>query len=100
MYPLKTALQIIRAGNEVDIECCSYDDKREKYGDRIVLKRVRLSTVGSDEAAADTSKASFNDERNPWHTKHLTMNFRDRNGNITKVHVPLIEKLNHSQVVL
>lgn len=100
MYALKTALQIIRTGKEVDIEACSYDEKRQKMGDRIVLKRVTLSTAPLSASEIESPSMDLVSGSNPWHTKNLTMNFRHRNGEITKVHVPLIEKLNHSQVVL
>lgn len=100
MYPLKTALQIIRTGKEVDIEACSYDEKRNKMGDRIILKRVTLSTAPISASDIDSPSVEHVAGSNPWHTKNLTMNFRHRNGEITKLHVPLIEKLNLSQVVL
>ena len=102
MISLKTALQIIRSGVPVTIECCSYDENRNKTGERLTLTDVTLSTLSNSSSQMPTSAEYTNSlpGNNPWHTKHLTLNFRHKNGELTKVHIPLIEKLNKNQVVL
>lgn len=102
MISLKTALQIIRSGEPVTIECCSYDETRKNTGARLTLKDVTLSTAitSNNELPSNAQNISALPGNNPWHSKHLTLNFRHRSGELTKVHIPLIEKLNNNQVVL
>lgn len=99
MISLRDALKIIKSGQTVNIEACSYDEARNKMGDRIILKNVTLSTISTAVARPSENNTDM-PSNNPWHTKHLTMNFRHKNGEMTKIHTPVIEKLNKSQVVL
>lgn len=99
---LKEALSLLRDGKPCTIEACSLDIDRNIGGERIVLQNVTLS--GSSSANPLTSEhlkvVSSDPIKNPWHRENLTLNFRHKSGEYTKVHIPLLESINGKQILL
>jgi hypothetical protein len=103
--PLKTALQILRTGKKVAVEYCTLDDKRDSGGDRKTLRNVWLSSADSlhksdSKTTSATHTNSPSNHTNPMHFKNNTLNFRDKDGNYTKVHIALMEKIDNHIILL
>ena len=96
---LSNAMNIIKSGATFDIEYCSFDEKRNKGGDKISLKNCRILSV-KNEFNKNKSFDNNSISKMPNHWINDTINIMLANSEVSKIHVHLIEKLNKYEIVL
>lgn len=100
MLDRKEAFSIINSGNPFAIEYCSLDFTANTGGKKHSYPEVNLHKRINE--AAPTQHSTLNTlpvKKNPNHIENITLNILLPGGQIRKVHVPLILKINGQPVL-
>ena len=98
---LKEALDIIDSGQYFDIRFITCNLQKKTGGEQYDLKKVckYKNPSHSQQKAIEAAQAKTKNSKNPNHYENATRNLKLENGELVKIHIRLIRKINDKTVL-